>query len=324
MRVVIYGVGAEFLQAFEDKAFIEEALAERGIELVGFADSNPGAWGNTLTWRGKNFQVKSADEFTKNDLDEIWIASTSFFWEIREKLLRAGYEKDQISLLYDFCYGGGFPELKGKHGLEAGGPTDLFANIYTRCDTCDGVNFSAATVWWEGKTIDYCYKGTRLGTVYIADAVDMAVIPSRKYDFLLSSNNLEHIANPLKALKEFSRVLKQGGTALILVPMKSKTFDHNREYTAFDHLLEDFNRDTGEDDLSHLPEIIEKHDYSMDPHCGGRDAFISRAQKNVENRCLHHHVFEEQCLRKALEFAGFTVVKFGKILTNWFIIGKKQ
>lgn len=111
---------------------------------------------------------------------------------------------------------------------------------------------------------------------------------------------------------------------MIVVPRKEKTFDHNRDCVTFEHLLEDFQRDIGEEDLTHLPEIIEKHDYDLDPLCGGRENFIKRSQKNMENRCLHHHVFDELSLRKALEFAGFEVIDFGFYGANWYIVGKTR
>ncbi len=79
----------------------------------------------------------------------------------------------------------------------------------------------------------------------------MSIIDKNSYDFLLSSNNLEHIANPLRALKEFYRILKPGGILLITVPVKEKNFDHNRQYTSFEHILLDYIKNTQEDDLTH-------------------------------------------------------------------------
>ena len=177
---------------------------------------------------------------------------------------------------------------------------------------------------WKSHAKNYTYKNKILGKVWISDATDMCQIKDKKYDFVLSSNNLEHIANPLKALKEFSRIVKPDGTILVLVPEKTETFDHNRDYTTFEHLLEDYKSDTGEDDLSHLPDIIEKHDYSLDPECGGKQKFIERAKKNLENRCLHHHVFEEETLRKSYKFAGIKVTHVKRIMGNWMIIGEKN
>ena len=62
----------------------------------------------------------------------------------------------------------------------------------------------------------------------------------------------------------------------------------------------------------------------MDVACGGKDKFIKRAKKNAENRCLHHHVFDEKNLRKAFDFAGLDVVDFSEIQNNWFIIGQRR
>lgn len=54
------------------------------------------------------------------------------------------------------------------------------------------------------------------------------------------------------------------------MPLKENCFEHNREYMLFEHLLEDYTHDIKEDDLTHLMEIIEKHDYAMDVKCGGK------------------------------------------------------
>lgn len=115
-----------------------------------------------------------------------------------------------------------------------------------------------------------------------------------------------------------------GGVVLIIVPMKEKTFDHDREYTTFNHLLEDYLNDVREDDLTHLSEIIEKHDYDMNISCGGKEKFIERAKKNVENRCLHHHVFAENGLKEMFKFVGLKVLNFTGLWNNWLIMGQKQ
>lgn len=205
-----------------------------------------------------------------------------------------------------------------------GGPTPLFGNIYQKCASCDNVNFSSSTIWTQNDTEDFIYENKLMGHHLITDATDMSGIRSDEYDFLLSSNNLEHIANPLKALKEFARVVKVGGILLVLVPMKDRCFDHNREYTVFGHLLDDYENKVQEDDLSHLPEIIEKHDYDMDPACGGKENFIKRAMKNMENRCLHHHVFNGELLSRAFEFAGIKVTCTSVVFNNWLVIGEKS
>ena len=92
------------------------------------------------------------------------------------------------------------------------------------------------------------------------DATDLNKIPDLSYEFILSSNCLEHVANPIKALKEWVRVLKGDSLILLVLPSKEYTFDHNRPITKFKHLIEDYNNDTKESDLTHLDEILKSHD----------------------------------------------------------------
>ena len=215
--------------------------------------------------------------------------------------------------------------FSSKHGLEIGGPSGIFTAIYDKCASCDGVNFSTDTIWWtKDQSNSYNCFGKTLGKIYIADAVDMSCIGDSRYDFVMSSNNLEHIANPIKALKEFVRVLKSGGSILILVPDKRYTFDHRREYTSFEHMLADYENDTQETDLTHLPEILELHDLAMDPPAGDIENFRKRSERNYENRCLYHHVFCEDSLRKIFGYLGLEVLDFREAFQNYVILGRKK
>ena len=162
-----------------------------------------------------------------------------------------------------------------------------------------------------------------LGGIYIADAVDMACIESERYDFVMSSNNLEHLANPIKALKEFVRSAKTGGSIVILVPDKRYTFDHKRANTTFEHMLGDYENNTPETDLTHLPEILELHDLAMDPPAGDLESLRRRSEHNYENRCLHHHVFCEDTLREIFGYLGLEVLDFREAFQNYIIIGRK-
>lgn len=325
MRAIIYGIGRAFYDWAEQESF-QSASSKEGIEIAGFVDGNPALHGKKLMWQGKEFEVTGIESFARDAFDKIVITPVLFFDEIKRELIEKGYPASQLLSVVEFVNDCLFTnvEVEGKRGVEIGGPSDLFQRLYSRCRSCDGVNFSPSTVWWNDDKEGYRYRNLKLGNTLIADATDLGQIASGEYEFLLSSNVLEHIANPLKALKEFSRVLVRGGTVLIVVPRKEKTFDHNRDCVTFEHLLEDFQRDIGEEDLTHLPEIIEKHDYDLDPLCGGRENFIKRSQKNMKNRCLHHHVFDELSLRKALEFAGFEVIDFGFYGANWYIVGKTR
>lgn len=206
--------------------------------------------------------------------------------------------------------------FKGKTGIEVGGPSSLFGKqanylpVYSMAKSIDNCNFSGNTIWEgtisSGQT--FHYDENKTGTQYIADATEIERIPKRNYDFLLSSNCLEHVANPLKALHGWRAILKPRGVMLLVLPNKKYSFDHNRAVTTFEHLLEDFKNNTGEDDLTHLDEILKLHDLSMDLPAGTPEQFKARSLKNFENRALHQHVFDIPLLKQLMEYMDMDVL----------------
>jgi SAM-dependent methyltransferase len=59
------------------------------------------------------------------------------------------------------------------------------------------------------------------------------------YDFLCASHVLEHLENPLGALKNWIRVLKPSGYLLLVIPEKNYTFDCTRKTTLLSHMIAD-------------------------------------------------------------------------------------
>lgn len=176
---------------------------------------------------------------------------------------------------------------------------------------------------WEGSIKagqSFNYFENKTGTQFISDGTDLAGIESGTYDFLLSSNCLEHIANPLKALKEWKRVLKDTGFMLLVLPVKENNFDHRRPVTSFEHLLEDLINQTTEKDMTHLDEILTLHDLAMDPPAGNIEQFRLRSLDNFNNRTLHHHVFDFPLIKRMLEYANFEVINMAKSDTDFFAL----
>ena len=204
--------------------------------------------------------------------------------------------------------------LKNKSGLEIGGPSYLFKTtlpIYQKIKNLDGVNFSTSTVW-EGKLQDggdFNYFQNKKGLQFISEASELSQIKSSTYDFILSSNCLEHLANPLKAIKEWHRIIKPGGHLLLILPKKDENFDHRRPVTKFEHLLEDYRNQMTEHDLTHLEEILEMHDLAKDPAAGNLEEFRNRSLDNFNNRCLHHHIFDMQLIEKILEHFNLKIIQ---------------
>lgn len=185
--------------------------------------------------------------------------------------------------------------LRGKCGIEIGGPSLIFSEslpIYGVIESIDNINHSNNTIWKN--QFDEKYKKH-----YICDATDLGIIPGESYDFLLSSHSLEHIANPLKAMGEWLRILKHSAYLLIIVPDKRFTFDHLRPITSFDHLLRDYEQNMAEDNMTHLEETIRLHDSDLDMLSKDNDLDWS---KNFQTRRMHHHVFDKKLLKQVAEF----------------------
>ena len=204
--------------------------------------------------------------------------------------------------------------LKNKKGLEIGGPSTFFKTgkhlpIYVFADKVDVANYSASTVW-EGNIregLNYNYFGNKVGYQYISEATNLEKIKDEQYDFILSCHSLEHVANPLKALFEWRRVLKPNGALIIVLPYKEATFDYKRPFTTFAHVLEDYSKGIDEHDITHIEEVIALHDASKDEGYGSEAAFKQRLEENFTNRCMHHHVFDGNLVCDMLGFAGFSV-----------------
>ena len=205
--------------------------------------------------------------------------------------------------------------LAGCRGLEIGGPSRLFRPrgglpAYAWAGRLDNVNFAAGTAWEAGlrEGGDFIFNTVKpAGRQYLREATDLHGLADASYDFLLSSHCLEHVANPLAALREWHRVTRPGGHLLLALPDPVRTFDHRRPVTTLAHLESDFARQTGEEDLTHLQEILALHDLARDPLAGSHSQFETRARANAENRCLHHHVFDLTLMRAALAETGWTV-----------------
>lgn len=210
------------------------------------------------------------------------------------------------------------PFIEGKAGLEIGGPSALFRArhllpVYPRVRLLDNCTFSTTTIWErelrEGPT--YSPPGVHSkGYQFVNDATELRDVVSHAYDFVLSSHVLEHVANPLKALAEWQRVIKPGGALLIVVPDHLRTFDHRRRVTNLEHFIEDRHNQIGEDDLTHLDEVLRLTDLSKSPDAQDVMDFARRARCNAEYRGMHHHVFDARALISLLEYAGFRVIDY--------------
>ena len=218
--------------------------------------------------------------------------------------------------------------LKGQRGIEMGGSSAIFSKsgsfpIYKVVGSLDNCNFNNETIWEDslksGRNFQY-YPRKEPGEQFISEATDLGFIDDEKYDFVLSSHMIEHSANPIKALMEWRRIIRSDGLMVLIIPHKDGTFDHCRPVTTLAHMIEDYNVGVGENDLTHLPEILNLHDLALDPGAGDMKTFSERSKNNFVNRGLHHHVFDTQSAAKLVSYLGFEVVSVEPILPCHIIL----
>lgn len=214
--------------------------------------------------------------------------------------------------------------IKNKNALEIGGPspplTELDHLFYDYFKSIDNVIYQEHTIWSD--TDDYkIYRNN-----FIDDMTDLSIISDKSYECVIASHSLEHICNPIKALCQIMRVLTDDGYVFLILPKKEFTFDHKRDITKISHLIQEYVNDIKEDNLNHLSEILQKHDLSMDLSAGklNFENFTLRSLKNIENRCLHHHVFDLNLLFQLSLLFHCDWIDSYVINQNQYVLWKKK
>jgi SAM-dependent methyltransferase len=195
--------------------------------------------------------------------------------------------------------------------------------VYSVLASADNCLFSAQTIW-AGKVNDgYSFRyhpAKNPGLQFFCDGTDLQQIPTSSYEALLASHCLEHIANPLRALNEWKRALTGDGLMLLILPHKDGTFDWRRPTTRLDHMIQDYEMKIGEDDLTHVQEILELHDLEKDSAAGSQGQFRQRCFSNKHTRAMHHHVFDTPTAAALVDHAGFQLIRVAAIRPFHIII----
>ena len=206
--------------------------------------------------------------------------------------------------------------VTGGRGIEIGGPSAIFRArnvipLYEVVSSLDASNFAAETLWQsnlgEGDPYEYA-AGKPPGRRYIREATDLHGIGDRAYDFVFASHVIEHVANPLKALAEWSRIVREDGSIVLVVPHRDGTFDHRRPVTRLEHLIADEANAVTEDDKTHLEEWLALVDLERAPEAKPFEAFRERSLRNLDNRGIHHHVFDASLVIQMVDRAGLQII----------------
>jgi len=202
-------------------------------------------------------------------------------------------------------------ELDGKFGIEFGGPSDLFNDRLLKVNgksfydyvTLDGGNIFDNNVFQKNLNNKFIYNN-KVGTQYNIDCVNVDKI-EKKYDFILTSHVIEHIANPIKVIKKWSNLLNDDGYIFCIIPDYRYCFDKDREETTIDHLIEDFMNSVDEKDDNHFYDNLNNKNHPWRNNPNWKELCLN----NIDTRVMHHHTFTEHTVKKMFEYCGYDVIE---------------
>jgi hypothetical protein len=206
--------------------------------------------------------------------------------------------------------------LYNKRGIEFGGPTELFSNIKYKLDLYNNVHLDGGNLLNDNSfsnlpghenRFEYYKYGNNIGKQYDVDCANENSIKKigRKYDFIVTSHVIEHIANPIKSLINWKEILDdENGYILSIIPDYKYCFDRKRPLTTIEHLIDDYKSDIKEDDTTHINEQINLHDWSL----GGHPDFHKLCIDNYKTRVVHHHTFDISLVENMFIYSGYEVL----------------
>jgi SAM-dependent methyltransferase len=149
------------------------------------------------------------------------------------------------------------------------------------------------------------------------------------FDFVVMNHVLEHLANPVKAVREVFRVCRGGGRVIIAIPDKDYTFDRGRELTSWEHLWSDYVNDVRESSDEHYESFLRSaapHVFLEPPENLKIHVMLSRHRRE------HAHVWTsasfELFMEKCLQGLGIAAIRLYRSIASenqieYFSVWKK-
>jgi 2-polyprenyl-3-methyl-5-hydroxy-6-metoxy-1,4-benzoquinol methylase len=126
----------------------------------------------------------------------------------------------------------------------------------------------------------------------------LSMFADEQFDFVILSHVIEHLANPIKVVRELFRITKTNGIVLIAAPDKNYTFDKNRKLTSYAHLFNEYKENVTEVSDEHYidflkgvhPEVFQNNDQKL-----------KEIIHNVRTRREHAHVWNSESFKYFME-----------------------
>jgi SAM-dependent methyltransferase len=139
-------------------------------------------------------------------------------------------------------------------------------------------------------------------------SADRIPYPEAHFDFVLNEHVLEHLPNPVAALREWKRVLKPHGKLFLFLPHPERTFDRERAVTSVEHLYSDLEQSA--ESLSPSEEAHWK-DWCENVISRGLASHYasSTREESLSQNLIHRHVFLPRTIEELLRAEGWKVLE---------------
>lgn len=220
--------------------------------------------------------------------------------------------------------------INGKKILEIGGPSPnnyWIPKFYEISLYTDIINFSdqnniSLELGCKEKLNDNL-KYRKIYKLNIDDTYEYINFIEKDYDIILTCHCLEHQANPIKQLLLWKKLLKKGGIIINILPEKSLTLDCNRPITKFSKIIQKYEDNIEEDDITEIDEMILYKNTNPDKISGITNICALEDLKNNPSnikkyRPLHQHVYDFNLLKNISNFINMKqFMEFNIYLDNW-------
>lgn len=174
------------------------------------------------------------------------------------------------------------------HGAEIGaGVQPVLMPIGSRTSYIDAV---PAAFW---RNIPQWANQNILDAEIIDEGATLATVADETFDYLIAAHVLEHIDDPILALKNWVRVVKRGGHIVLAVPDMRHSDEQHRALTTIEH----FKRD--HDEGPHVSADDHYRELGLNPE-GYTGEKLADYIKDHE-RMIHYHTFT---LTSFVQFLG--------------------
>ncbi len=149
----------------------------------------------------------------------------------------------------------------------------------------------------------------------IDDGFVLSTVEEESFDFLIANHVLEHSANPLQTMENWTRVIRPGGIVYTVVPIAEKTFDRERVITTLEHFIGDYElvksgnieefKNRNRDHCREALTIAQRNDRlqkGLEPIEYSPEELNRLITEMVENNAdIHYHSFTVESYRNLIE-----------------------